>query len=112
MATQKLLHIRGRTTAGDVIISPHGEPAVATVYFQRGRDGSPTYDAEANARLFIASPLMLEALEAAYALYNEQLRILCGSGFDVPEKNAEVGRLLQAAIAAARGTGEESNALE
>ena len=64
MTTQKLLHIRGRTTAGDVIISPHGEPAVATVYFQRGRDGSPMYDAEANARLFIAAPLMLEALKS------------------------------------------------
>ena len=49
-----------------------------------------------------AAPLLLAACEASLELYNEQLRIVVGCGFEDAEINCEVGKQLRAAIAAAR----------
>ena len=56
------LQMRDRDLIGDIVVSPLGDYAVATFHRQCNRDGVPAYDAEANARLFIAAPLMLAAL--------------------------------------------------
>ena len=58
------LQMRDCDQIGDIVVSPLGDYAVATFHRQCNRDGVPTYDAEANARLFIAAPLMLAACEA------------------------------------------------
>jgi len=59
-----------------------------------------------HARLFANAERLLAACEASLALYNEQLRILRGCGFEEAAIECEVGKKLRAAIAAVRGEEE------
>ena len=57
--------VREREWKDQLVISQPGGTALALVLRQRRMDGTPGHDAEANARLIVAAPLMLEACKMA-----------------------------------------------
>ena len=67
------------------------------------RTYGPSRVSRPNAQLIAAAPDLLAACEAALALFQEQVRILCGAGYTASEYDDEVDALLRAAIAKARG---------